>query len=54
MDVISNPANNEGLAIEIGQNTSKIEMHFLPESSVAQKRTAIFGGENRMHEDFCE
>jgi hypothetical protein len=33
------------------KNASEIVVQFVPERGVAQQRTAVFGGEDRMHEN---
>lgn len=54
MDVIRNPANNEGLAIKIREDSSKIKMHFLAKNFISQKWAAFLGRENSMNQHLRE
>ena len=44
MNVVFNPANDDWLAIQVGQDAAQVSMQFFPQRMVSQKRTAIFGG----------
>ena len=39
------------LALQVLENASEIVVQFMPERGIAQQRTAVFSGEDRMHEN---
>ena len=47
-------AHDDGLAIEIAEDAAKITVQFFAEGFVAQERLAVFGREDRMHQNLCE
>ena len=54
MDVVFDPADDDGLAFESAENTTEILMELLAQLAVAQKGRAVFGGEDRVHDNFRE
>jgi hypothetical protein len=52
--MIFHSANDNGLASVIGQDAAEIAVQFLAELLGAQKRTAVFGRENGVDQNFCE
>src|SRR5581483_4665276 len=54
MDMILDPAHDNWLAVEIGQNSAKVAVQFLPENFVAQEWSAFLCREHRMHQNLCE
>jgi hypothetical protein len=54
MNMIFHAADNDGLAIVMGQDAAKITMQFFAQSFVAQKWATVFGGKNRMHKNLGE
>src|ERR1035437_8381206 len=49
MNMIFHAADDDGLAIVMGQDAAKIAVQFFAQSFVAQKWATAFGGKNRMH-----
>jgi len=54
MRVVFHTANNNGLAIKLVQNAANVAVQFFAKTFVAQKRTAVFRGKNRVNQNFCE
>ena len=54
MNVISHPANDDGLAIQFGEDAAAITMQFVAQRFIPEERTAVFGGENSMDQDLSE
>ena len=54
MNVILYAADDNGLAIEIGQNAADVAVQFFAKRFVAEKRATLFGGKCRMHKNFGE
>ena len=54
MNVVFHAADDDGLAIEIGQDAAEVAVQFLAERFVAEQRATFFGRENRMHKNLCE
>ena len=54
MHVILHAADNDGLAFKTGQDTAEAAVQFVAQRFVAQKRSPVFGGEDRVHENFGE
>ena len=54
MNVILDAANDQRLAIVVGENAAKVTVQFLPQRFIAQIRAPILGRENGMNEDFCQ
>ena len=48
------PPYDQRLAFVIRQDATQIAMQFLSQRLLAEKRPAVFGGENRVNEDFGE
>jgi hypothetical protein len=42
------------LTIQVLENAPEIVVQFLPQRGIAQEGTAVFGGENGMHQDLGE
>jgi hypothetical protein len=51
MNVIVNPADDDGLAIQVGQNASEVTMQFLAQGATAEDWAAGLGGEDRVNQD---
>jgi hypothetical protein len=47
-------AHDDGLAFEIGQDAAEIFVQFVAQWFVAEEWPAVFGGKDRMHENFGE
>ena len=54
MNVILDTPNNERLAIVFGEDAAEVAMQFVPQGFVAEKRTAIFGREDGVNQNFGE
>ena len=54
MNVIFHATDNDGLAFEIGQNAPEITVQFIAQRFVAEKRPPVFGGKDRVHQNFGE
>ena len=54
MNVIFHPADNDGLAVEMGQDSTQVAVQFFAERAVAQERAAVFGREDGVNQDFGE
>ncbi len=52
--MVFHAANDDGLAIVVGQTAAEIAVQFLAQSFVAQKWPAVFRRENRVDDDFGE
>ncbi len=52
--MIFHTTNNDGLAFEIGQDAAEVAVQFIAQRFVAQKGPPVFGGEDRVHENFGE
>lgn len=54
MNVVFDAADDDGLAIEVDQNSAEITMQFVAESLVAQKGSAFFCREHCVNQNFCD
>jgi len=54
MRVIFDAAHDNGLAVKVRKDPTEVAMESLPQGGVAEERAAIFGGEDRVNEDFGE
>jgi len=54
MNMVFRAAGNNRLAIQIGQDAAKVMVQFITHLAVAKKRPPVFGGKDRMDEDFPE
>ena len=54
MNVVFNAANDERLAIVLGQNAAEVAVQFFAQGFVAEKRTAILGRENGVNQNLGE
>jgi hypothetical protein len=52
--MIFRAADDEGLAVVMGENPAKVAMQFLAERFIAQQWPAVFGRENCMHQNLGE
>lgn len=52
MNMVFDPTNDERLAIKIVQYSTNVMVQFIANRFVAQEWAAVFGGENRMNQDF--
>jgi len=52
--MVFHATDDEGLAIEIGQDAAEVTVQFFAQKFVAEKWAAVFGGKNRMHENLGE
>ena len=53
MNMVFDAANNNGLAIEVGQDSAEISVQFFAQWFVAQKWAAVFGGKDRVNQIFA-
>ena len=54
MHMILHAADNDGLAIKVRQDAAEVTVQFFAQWFMAQERPPVFGGEDRMHENFGE
>ena len=52
MNMIIDPTDNDGLAVEVRENAAQVTMKFLAKHLVLQERPAILRGEYGVNEDF--
>ena len=52
--VVFHAAHDDGLAFEIGQDAAEIFVQFVPQRFVAEERPPVFGGKDRVHQNFGE
>ena len=52
--MILHAANEDGLAFEIGQNAAEVSVQFIAHRFVAEERPSVFGGADRVHQNFGE
>ena len=52
--MIFHAANDDWLAFEIGEDAAEVAVQFITQGFVADQGPAVFGGKDRMHEDFGE
>ena len=52
--MIFHASDDDGLAFEIRQDAAEITVQFVAQWFVAEKRPPVFGGKDRVHENFCE
>ena len=52
--MIFHAAHDDGLAFEIGQDAAEVTIQFVAQRFVAEEGPAVFGGEDRVHENFGE
>ena len=50
--MIFHSAQDDGLALEMGQDAAEVSVQFVAQRFVAEKRSAVFGREDRVHEYF--
>ena len=54
MHMVFHTTHDDGLAFEIGQDAAEVAVQFVAQRFVAQERSPVFGGEDRVHENFGE
>ena len=54
MNMILHATDDDRLAIEVGQNATEVAVQFVTQRFVAEERPPVFGGQDRVHENFCE
>ncbi len=54
MDVVFHASNDDGLAFEIRQDAAEVAVQFVAQRFVAEERLPVFGGKDRVHENFGE
>jgi len=52
--MVLHAAADDGLAFEIGQGAAKIFVQFIAQRFVAKEWPPVFGGKDRVHENFGE
>ena len=52
--MVFHTAYDDGLAFKIGQDAAKIFVQFVAQRFVAEERPTVFGGKDRMHQNFGE
>ena len=52
--MVFHAANNNGLAIQFGENAAEVMVQFIAKRFVAQEGPPVFGGENGVNQDFRE
>jgi len=51
MNVVFNPANEDWLAIKVGQDATEVTMQFFAQRVIAQEWAALFGGKHRVNQN---
>jgi len=54
MHMVGDPANDDRLAIQSGENAAEVTVEFIAQVATTQEWSSIFGREHRMHEDLGE
>ena len=54
MNMVFDPPDHDGLAVELLKYSAEIAMEFFPHHRITEERTAILGGKDGMQEDFRE
>lgn len=52
--MIFHATDNDGLAFEFREDAPEVTVQFIAQRFVAQKGPPVFGGEDRVHENFGE
>lgn len=52
--MVFHAAHDDGLAFEIGEDAAEIFVQFVAQRFVAEERPPVFGGKDRMHQNFGE
>ena len=52
--MIFHAAHDDRLAFEIGEDAAKVTVQFITQGFVAEQGPPVFGGKDRVHEDFGE
>ncbi len=52
--MILNATNDDGLTFEVCEDAAEVAVQFIAQRFVAEKWPPIFGGEDRMHQNFGE
>ena len=54
MHMVLHAADNDGLAFQIRQDAAEVTVQFVTQWVVAKEWPAVFGGEDRVHQNLCE
>jgi len=52
--VIFHAADDHGLAIELGQDSTEVVMQFLAQRTLVQEWPTVFRGKNRVNQNLCQ
>jgi len=52
--MVLHAADDDGLAIAVLQDAANVAVQFPAQGRVVEKGLSVFGGEDRVHQDFCE